>query len=257
MASEQLLERARELLGASRHTVALTGAGVSTRSGIPDFRTPNSGLWHDVDPLEVASIASFRAHPERFYAWLHAVASKAIHALPNPAHIALAQLEQFGPLQSIITQNIDALHTRAGSKKVFELHGTLRRATCMQCQTNYDARALFDLFLETGAVPHCPRCDGVLKPDVILYGETLPWRVWAAARQSVRLCDVLLVAGSSLEVAPSADLPLLAKHTGAKLIIVNYTPTFADAYADVVIHDDVADVLPLLAVPFLHADDIA
>lgn len=257
MSCEPLIERAIDLLRASRHAVALTGAGVSTRSGIPDFRTPDSGLWNYVDPLEVASIESFRAHPERFYAWLHAVASKAIHALPNPAHVALAQLEQFGPLQSVITQNIDALHTRAGSKTVFELHGTLRRATCMQCQSSHDARSLFDEFIETGVAPRCPRCDGVLKPDVILYGENLPWRTLVAAQKSVQHCDVLLVAGSSLQVTPSADLPLIAKRGGAKLIVVNYTPTFADTFADVVIHDDVAEILPLLAEPFLNASGSA
>jgi NAD-dependent deacetylase len=251
MVTDNLLRQAIDLLHASRNTVALTGAGVSTHSGIPDFRTPSSGLWNNIDPMEVASIQSFRNFPERFYAWVQGVAANALYALPNPAHTALAQLEQFGPLQCVITQNIDALHAKAGSQLIYELHGSLRKATCMQCQASYTARPLFELFIETGKVPRCRMCNGVIKPDVILYGENLPWHVLAAAQKSVRNCDLLLVAGTSLEVVPSADLPALAKHTGSKLIIVNYTETFADDFADVVIHGDVAEILPLLAAPFV------
>jgi NAD-dependent deacetylase len=251
MGIESLLQQAIDLLAQSHHVVVLTGAGISTPSGIPDFRTPQAGVWAEVDPMEVASIDSFRRHPERFYGWLHGVGSKSFNALPNPAHIALADLEQHGPLKSVVTQNIDALHTMAGSKTVYELHGTLRTATCGQCQANYDAHPLMQSFVETGAVPHCMRCGGVLKPDVVLYGENLPWFVLAQAQKDVQRSDLLIVAGTALEVIPSADMPMLAKRTGSKIIIINYTKTYADEFADVVIRGNVADVLPLLAEPFV------
>jgi NAD-dependent deacetylase len=208
-------------------------------------------MWGEVDPLEVASIDSFRRHPERFYAWVHGVAAKSLHALPNPAHLALADLERHGPIVSVVTQNIDALHTKAGSKMVYELHGTLRTATCWQCQLQFEARPVLQQFIESGDVPLCIRCNGVLKPDVVLYGENLPWQTLTRAQNDVQRCDLLIVAGTSLAVIPSADMPLFAKRTGSKLIIINHTETHADAFADVVIHADVAEILPLLAQPFI------
>ncbi|RME77686.1 MAG: NAD-dependent deacylase [Chloroflexi bacterium] len=240
------LEQAAALIKQARNIVAMTGAGISTPSGIPDFRSPDSGLWEHTDPLAVASIFAFRKHPEQFYRWIHPLAHKLLNARPNPAHYALAALEQEGKLQAIITQNIDDLHTKAGSHKVVELHGNLREVTCIQCYDVQESTAVFDKFLRDGQTPR-HHCGGVLKPNVILFGEQLPVREFVAAQTAVQAADLMLVVGSSLEVAPAADLPLLALDNGAKLIIINYHPTYLDHRADVVIRDDVASVLPQLA----------
>lgn len=245
------LDRAITLLQRSQRVVALTGAGISTPSGIPDFRTRHGGLWDTTDPLEVASIDGFRQRPERFYQWLRSVTHTSQGALPNAAHLALANLERHGPLLSIVTQNIDALHQKAGSRRVHELHGTLQQATCLQCQAQTPGDLVFNTFDLSGAAPRCPHCRGLLKPNVILFGEDLPWPIMAAARGDIRLCDLLLIAGTSLQVAPSADLPLFAKQSGSRLIIVNLTATYADPLAEVVIRGDVAQVLPELAAPFV------
>lgn len=248
---EFLIRKAIDLLRQSQHATALTGAGISTPSGIPDFRSPGSGAWENVDPMEVASIYAFRHQPEAFYHWLRPLTDLLRTAQPNAAHVALAQLETHGPLQSVITQNIDALHTKAGSRTVHEVHGHLRQATCLQCKYQYDARPFLQAFADFGELPRCPDCAGVLKPDVILFGEMLPAREMRAAQREAAVCDLMLVAGSSLEVAPVADLPMLTRQSGASLIIVNFTETYADQWADVVIHADVAEILPKLAEPFL------
>ena len=246
---ELLIEQAQQMVREARHAVALTGAGISTPSGIPDFRSPNSGLWNEVDPFEVASIYGFRRRPQDFYDWIHPLARLTMEARPNPAHEALAYLETHGPLQSVITQNIDMLHHKAGSRVVHELHGHLREMTCLRCYAVSPAAEILAAFIVSGEVPHCS-CGGVLKPNVILFGEQLPVSVLNEARRQAKACDLMLVAGSSLEVAPAGDLPLLAKECGARLIIVNYDRTFVDEAADVVIHADVVDVLPRLAAVF-------
>ncbi len=248
---EFLIQKAIDLLRQSRHAVALTGAGISTPSGIPDFRSPGSGVWENVNPMEVASIYAFRRQPEAFYQWLRPLTDLMVTAQPNPAHHALAQLETYGPLKSIITQNIDGLHTKAGSRTVYEVHGHLRQATCLQCHHQYDARPYLRAYATDGELPICPDCSGALKPDVVLFGEMLPAQEMRAAQGEVATCDVMLVVGSSLEVTPVADLPQLSRGTGARLIIVNFTDTYADAWADVVIQADVAEILPRLAAPFL------
>jgi NAD-dependent deacetylase len=245
------IAEAIDILRQSRHAVALTGAGISTPSGIPDFRSRGSGLWEKHDPVEVASITAFKQRPENFYRWLRPFLNTIITAKPNPAHHALTQLEAHGPLKAIITQNIDTLHKRAGSQNVLEVHGHLREATCLRCYDIYQTESILEDFFAADAVPQCPSCGGVLKPNVILFGELLPVSVLNKAKQQVRSCDVMLAIGSSLEVAPVGDLPLLAKQAGAYLIFINLIETHLDPLAEVVIHADVADILPQLAAPFL------
>lgn len=247
----ELIEEARRLLSGASHIVALTGAGISTPSGIPDFRSPSSGLWERVDPLQVASLFAFRQRPQDFYDWIYPLTKKTLAARPNAAHLALAQMEKFGPLQAVITQNIDMLHSKAGSQNIIEIHGHMRELTCLRCFDIVPSEPVLEQFLESGEAPHCS-CGGVLKPNVILFGEQLPVRALAESKRQARQCDVMLVVGSSLEVAPAGDLPLLARDHDARLIIVNYGETYADHIADVVIHADVVEVLPLLADPFLH-----
>lgn len=241
----------------ARLTVALTGAGVSTPSGIPDFRTPTAGLWANVDPMEVASLQGFRANPHRFYNWIEPLARTLLNAQPNAAHLALSQLERVGKLAAVITQNIDMLHQRAGTAHVFEVHGHIAEATCINCFRVYAGHdALLD-WLATGIIPRCTHCGDVLKPNVILFDEQVPAQVLTDAKQMVKQCDVMLVVGSSLEVLPAADLPRLAADRGAKLIIINREHTYLDDRAAVVLRADVADVLPALADRVTHDIDIA
>jgi NAD-dependent deacetylase len=243
---DNLITRAARLLRQAAYTVALTGAGHSTPSGIPDFRSPESGLWTRVDPLAVASLFAFRVRPKDFYDWIRPLARVMLEAQPNPGHHALAQLEKAGLLKSVITQNIDGLHQRAGSLRVHEVHGHMREATCIHCYRVVPAESLIEEFLEEGQVPRCT-CGGVMKPNVILFGEQLPLNALTAARQDTRACDLMLVIGSSLTVEPVSDLPLMALGHGAKLVIVNYQPTHLDERADVLIHADLADVMPRIA----------
>jgi NAD-dependent deacetylase len=253
-AMDERVEQARAILCNARRLVALTGAGISTPSGIPDFRSPDSGLWTHANPMDVATIYAFRQHPQAFYDWIHPLAVLTLAAKPNAAHLALAQMERFGPLQAVITQNIDMLHSRAGSQTVLEVHGHMREMTCLRCFDIVPSASILEEFLLTAETPHCG-CGGVLKPNVILFGEQLPVRTLNRAKKETQLADVMLVAGSSLEVAPAGDLPIMAKARGARLIVVNLEPTHVDIHADVVIHGDVVEVLPRLAELFLPASD--
>ncbi len=246
-----LINQAQKILKDANYLAALTGAGISTRSGIPDFRSPESGLWDHVDPMEVATITAFKRNPKEFFNWFRPFAQKIMSAQPNPAHLALADMEKYGSLKGIITQNIDVLHTKAGSQTIYEVHGHMRDATCMHCLETFQSSEIMHRYLSNGDIPRCLQCGGVLKPNVILFGEILPVMVLNKAKRLTQACDVMLVVGSSLEVAPAGDLPLLAKYAGAKVIIVNYEETHLDSLADVVIHADVAKVLPQLASVFM------
>lgn len=241
------IQAASDILHHSRHVIALTGAGISTPSGIPDFRSPGSGIWDNVDPYQVASLYAFKQDPHPFFQWIQPLARIMMEAKPNPAHLALAYMEKHGPLEGVITQNIDLLHSKAGSKKVYEVHGHMREATCQNCHAVYPLEPLLPHFIASGDIPYCPVCGGVLKPNVILFGEVPPIQVMQAAQREALACDAMIVAGSSLEVSPVNELPRLAKQTGAKIIYVNLNSTHLDYLADVIIHADVADVLPMLA----------
>jgi NAD-dependent deacetylase len=245
-ANSDIFRQAAAILKDAQSAVALTGAGVSTPSGIPDFRSPSSGLWKQVDPMVVASIYGFRRNPEAFFNWIRPLAATICRASPNPAHTALARMEEIGVIKTVITQNIDMLHSRAGSEHVLEVHGALREATCGACFRIWPTEIFLDEFIGTGAIPRCPDCGGILKPNVILFGEQLPMKTLREAEAAVRGCDVMLIAGSSLEVAPASELPHMALARGARLILVNYGSTQIDRQAKVVIHDDVATVLPRL-----------
>lgn len=252
MNTNSLIDRGIELLASSRSVVALTGAGISTPSGIPDYRSPKSGLWERAeDMMEVASVYGFRHQPQAFYEWLGPLLRVILDAQPNPAHRALAQLESTGRLAALITQNIDLLHSRAGSRNVLEVHGHLREIVCLACHLVLPAAPALDEFLATGRVPHCRRCHHVMKPNVVLFGEMLPFGTMRAAQAYAAAADLMIVAGSSLEVAPAGDLPALTLANGGRLIIVNYMPTHLDDQADLVIRADLADVLPRLVAPFV------
>lgn len=250
--TQSAIEFAADLFRGARRAVIITGAGLSTPSGIPDFRSEGTGLWSRDEPLEVASLGMFRIAPERFFQWFRPLASQIFNALPNPAHLALAELEGAGRLQAVITQNIDVLHQKAGSQRVIEMHGTMRTLSCTQCFQQVEAAPYLKPFAEQGVIPHCPYCGAILKPDVILFGEQLPQKAWYEAQREARQCDLMVVAGSSLEVLPVAGLPIQALDRGAHLIILNNTPTYLNVRADVTILEDVADILPAIVEKTLH-----
>ena len=214
-----------ELVRGRQPCVVLTGAGMSTESGIPDFRSP-SGIWAEVDPFEVASIRAFRRDPERVWAFYRERIHALLAAEPNAGHHALAELEQRGVVSAVITQNIDTLHTRAGSREVVEVHGSIRTAVCLRCHWT---AGLEDVLaqLEQGPVPVCSHCGDILKPGVTMFGELLPPGAMERATELARSAELLLVVGSSLEVWPVAGLPLEAR----AFAIVNRGPTGLDEHA--------------------------
>lgn len=246
------IECAVEIIRNSKRAVVLSGAGVSTPSGIPDFRSTEGGLWTRYDPFEVASLIAFRHHPEKFYDWIRPLAVKIRKAKPNVAHYSLAKLDQAGYLKTTITQNIDGLHQRAGSSHVIEVHGSLEKMTCVDCYGQVNARDVIDPYLEKRKIPRCPVCGGILKPNVVLFGEQLPIHSWLQAKKNSKNCDLMIVAGSSLEVLPVAGLPMQALESGGHLVVINQSDTYIDIRADVVFHENVIDILPEIAAGVLN-----
>jgi len=238
------IDLSSSLLKNSKHAVAFTGAGISTASGIPDFRSPGKGLWEKNDPFEVASLTAFRNHPEKFFEWIKPLFLQARSAKPNPAHIFLSRIENIGIIKSIITQNIDGLHQESGAKRVIELHGSARTATCPNCCSTYDTDHLYKLLSIDGKLPTCSQCGHIIKPDVVLFEEMLPEKAWHSAHQEVLRADLIFVIGSSLEVYPASTLPDIAIRNGAKLIINTLSKTPMDHFADVLLPMDVIKSIP-------------
>jgi len=224
------VQRLAELIRQSRCTVALTGAGISVPSGIPDFRTPETGLWANVDPMEVAHIDVFERDPARFWSYYRPRFQSLGDKLPNPAHEALAELERRGLLKGVITQNIDCLHHKAGSANVVEVHGSIENSSCRSCATPYEIDEVERLF-DADGVAICAACGGPVKPDVVLFGEMLPESAMARAQQLAERAELMLCVGSSLAVYPVAGLPQLTLEGGGQLAIVTKGPTPYDADA--------------------------
>jgi NAD-dependent deacetylase len=236
------VSRLAELIRERQPCVVLTGAGVSTESGIPDFRSP-TGLWAKVDPLEYGSIEAFRRDPLKVWSFYKPRVAMLTEAVPNPAHEALAELEELGFVEAVVTQNIDLLHERAGSREVVEVHGSIRTSSCPGCGRRYELPRVLEL-LEEADAPFCPSCGEILKPDVVFFGELLPADAIDRAYELARRARLLLVVGSALEVYPVAGLPLETIGTGGQLAIVNRGPTGFDAQASLKIDGSAAEVLP-------------
>jgi NAD-dependent deacetylase len=217
--------------------VVLTGAGISTESGIPDFRSA-SGIWAQVDPFEVASIQAFRGDPERVWDFYRARIHSLLEAEPNAGHRALAELERRGLVQAIVTQNIDTLHVRAGSREVVEVHGSIRSAVCPACGSSSDLDGVLAQ-LEERSIPLCGSCGAILKPGVVLFGELLPARAMEKATELARGAGLMLVVGSSLEVWPVAGLPLEAR----AFAVVNQGQTALDEHALVKVEGGAGETL--------------
>jgi NAD-dependent deacetylase len=223
------VERLAQLVEAARPCVVLTGAGVSTESGIPDFRSP-TGIWARYDPREYATIDAFEAHPEKVWEFYTLRYRALTEAQPNEAHRALAELEDRGFVSAIVTQNIDLLHERAGSRDVIEVHGSIRECVCLACGARYGLEEVLGM-LESAPVPRCTSCGAILKPGVVMFGELLDAGSIERAFQLARETKLLLVVGSTLEVQPVAGLPWETVTAGGEVAIVNLGPTAFDARA--------------------------
>jgi len=246
MSRSERISRLAGWIEDARHAVALTGAGVSTESGIPDFRSPDGGLWKDVDPMDVASIDGFRHDPKRFYAFWRSKYAALTAAEPNVTHRFLAELEARGRLQAVVTQNVDGLHARAGSRRVIEVHGTFQTASCLACGDRQSIEVVFDEVDGAGLATCLVKGDGLYKPDVTFFGEMLP-PAFGEGEKEARRSDLFLVLGSSLEVYPVADLVPAAKAGGARVVILNREPGPFDSIADLVIHDQLGMTVARLA----------
>ena len=228
-----------EILRQSKKAIALTGAGISTESGIPMFRG-SQGLWSRYDPFEYAHIESFMKNPGKVWKMLKELDDLIRGARPNPAHFALAKMESLIEFKTIITQNVDNLHQAAGSTRVIEFHGNGRRLLCMDCGKTYQRT---EVSLES-LPPYC-LCGGVLKPDIVFFGEPIPWKASMDAAHESETCDVLLVIGTSAVIAPASLIPITAKRHGAKVVELNPVPTdLTGTIADLSLHHSAADVLP-------------
>ncbi len=230
------------MLRAADSAVALTGAGISVPSGIPDFRTPGEGLWEKVDPMEVATIQAFSSDPKRFWDFYRPRFATLGSKEPNPAHDALVELEQRELLSAVITQNIDRLHRKAGTERLIEVHGSIATSSCIGCGATWGLDEVEALFGDQG-VATCTECLGAVKPDVVLFGELLPVEAMDDARELSAQADLMLCIGSSLEVHPVAGLPELTLARGGRLAILSKGPTPYDDDADVRMNGDVVDDL--------------
>src|SRR5690606_14553189 len=228
-------------LGRVQRLVALTGAGMSTESGLPDFRS-QQGLWRQHSPEELASVEALRRNALQFYEFYRFRLQLLDNVAPNPGHHALVELEKEGRLQCIVTQNVDGLHAAAGSRNVAEIHGSLRKARCHDCGRPHSADILKRPVRSLAELPRC-ECGGLIRPGVVLFGEALPENALSQAIEAVANCDALLVIGTSLQVYPPASLPQIALDHGARLWIINLAPTPYDASADLVVREKAGEVM--------------
>lgn len=234
------IQRAAEDLFNARKAIAFTGAGISVESGIPDFRS-STGLWSKYNPEEYATIDAFRIDPKKVWKMLTEMISLVIQAKPNPAHVGLADLEKIGKLQAVITQNVDGLHQAAGSRNVIEFHGSNATLSCLSCR--------YTICTETLSMddlpPICPQCSSIMKPDVVFFGEPIPWEAHRKAMEAARTCDLVLVIGTSAVVYPAVDVPITAKESGAKVIEINLEPTpLTHQISDYIIQGRSGEILP-------------
>jgi NAD-dependent deacetylase len=232
------------LIADARRMVVFTGTGISTESGVPDFRSPG-GVWSTMKPIYFQDFVG--SEEKRRGAWTRAFTGKAgwVGAKPNAGHFAVARLVEQGKVTAVVTQNVDNLHQDSGvpADRIVELHGNASYAKCLECGERHELAELKDSFLKVGEIPYCRRCGGLVKTATISFGQPMPAGPMARAEEATLACDLFLVLGSSLVVYPAAGFPLLAKRNGARLAIVNREPTELDAYADLALHDEIGPAL--------------
>ncbi len=232
-----LFEKAADIIIRSKYTIALTGAGISVESGIPDFRS-KGGLWTKYDPSEYATIEAFRSDPEKVWKMIKEVDDLMEKAQPNKAHIGLAELEKMGLLQGIITQNVDCLHQKAGSSNVVEFHGSSKTLSCLWCGRRYEKEE------KKGEYPPRCICGKILKPDIVFFGEPIPQEAMRKAFQMASKAEAVLIIGTSAVVAPANTIPNIAKQNGAKLIEINKEKTWlTDSITDVFLQGNAGDIV--------------
>ncbi|HJS69781.1 MAG TPA: NAD-dependent deacylase [Gaiellaceae bacterium] len=239
-------ERLAALIRENQPCVVLTGAGASTESGIPDFRSP-TGIWAQFDPLEYATLGAFQRDPHKVWRFYAPRFDMLAAAEPNRVHVVLAELERHGLVRAIVTQNIDSLHQRAGSQDVIEVHGSIRTSSCSSCAARYPLAEVVPLIEAGDGAPECPACGAILKPDVVFFDELLPPGAMERATELAAGAGLLLVIGSGLEVYPVAGLPQVTLGVGGKVAVVNQTPTWADARAELVVRESAGAVLDAVA----------
>ena len=232
------IKQACEMIKNSSRTMVLTGAGISTESGIPDFRSPGSGLWENIDPMEALSTTVLYNNPQKFYSEGYKMLLGMTDAKPNTAHYVLAEMEEKGYIKGVITQNIDNLHQRAGTKYLLEVHGNTREGSCTSCGNTVNLDIITEKVNNNEIPPKCDNCGGLLRPDVIFFGDMLP-EDFSIAVEEMEDCDLLIVIGSSLAVAPVNYLPSLAN----KLMIINEGRTAMDYICDLKIEGKAGAVL--------------
>jgi NAD-dependent deacetylase len=232
-----------ELLSGAERAVALTGAGISVPSGIPDFRSPGTGLWENHDPMEVAHIDAWRRDPDRFWSFYAQRFATLTDKRPNEAHLALAELERRGLIRGVITQNIDRLHAMAGTERLIEVHGSIEWSVCLSCGARVRIGDVVTLLTAGEGAPRCPTCGAPLKPDVVLFGELLPEPALMEAQELATGADLMLCVGSSLEVYPVAGLPAMTHGGGGRLALITQGPTPYDRDAEVKLDGDVVEEL--------------
>lgn len=237
------ITRLAALIARSEHIVALTGAGISVPSGIPDFRSPGTGLWSKVDPMKVATIEAFHNDPQTFWDFYRPRLQMLHDIQPNAAHGTLAELERRGKCAAVITQNIDRLHQAAGTRRVIEVHGSIETSSCTSCGARWSLSELDTLF-DANGIARCSSCSGLVKPDVVLFGELLPTGAIDQARKLAEGADLMLCVGSSLEVFPVAELPEQTLSAGGALAVISEGETPYDGAASVRTSGDVASILP-------------
>jgi len=238
------IERLRDLIESAKRIVAFTGAGISTESGIPDFRSPG-GIWTKYQPIYFDDFMSSEEMRRESWRRKFATDETMQKAEPNAGHRALAKLVEQGKMTSIITQNVDGLHQRSGvpESKIIELHGNSTYASCLDCGHRHDLEPIRKAFLGKGTLPVCEKCDGIVKTATISFGQAMPEIQMARAQDETMACDLFMVLGSSLVVYPAAGFPRVAKRKGAGLVIVNRDPTDQDADADLVVHAEIGPTL--------------
>jgi len=238
------IELLRELIGSARRIVAFTGAGISTESGIPDFRSPG-GIWTRYKPIYFDDFMSSDEMRRESWRRKFATDETMLKAEPNAGHRALAKLVEQGRMSAIITQNVDGLHQRSGvpDSKVIELHGNATYASCLDCGHRHELEPIRKAFLGSGKLPLCVKCDGIVKTATISFGQAMPEIPMARAQDETMSCDLFIVLGSSLVVYPAAGFPQIAKRRGAKLVILNRDPTDQDDDADVVVHAEIGPTM--------------
>ena len=231
------------MLREAQSAVVLTGAGVSVPSGIPDFRSPGTGIWEKVNPMEVAHIDAFRREPDRFWQFYGERFASLVDVEPNPAHFAIAELERRGVIRGVVTQNVDRLHRRAGSRNVIEVHGSIEWSVCPECGGRVSLERVLEVLAEHPGAPECSACIAPLKPDVVLFGEMLPEDAISDAYALAAEADLIVCVGSSLEVFPVASLPGVTRDGGGRIALITQGPTPYDADAAVKLDGDVVEEL--------------